>query len=287
MHQPRPSCDSHTLPGLLLCGLLAACSSEAIPTGPDSPQGAAEAILTAMDAGEPQKVWDAMPPSWQNDVQALRDQLATQVDAGLYDSAVATANKAMEVLDQKREMVKGLPMINPAMRGQMDAPYQASLDMLRDLLASPLASHSGLQNLDVRNFLETTGASLIKRGRAAAALVPMIPQPPDLENVDFQFLDQEGDRALIAMSHPDGRLEEEIMKRVEGRWVPESLANDWTRQIAAARQWISTFLALPAEQVAAQQARLDKSRRFLDALLLAKNQFEFEANFGNLLGVWR
>ena len=52
MHQPRSSCDSHNLPGLLLCGLLAACSSEAIPflgawiTG-------AFAVLIALGTGGP------------------------------------------------------------------------------------------------------------------------------------------------------------------------------------------------------------------------------------------
>ena len=53
------------------------------------------------------------------------------------------------------------------------------------------------------------------------------------------MISSEGDSATLRMTAPDEEPEDMQLTRVEGRWVPNDMAEDWDQNVAEARQKLS------------------------------------------------
>jgi len=106
----------------------------------------------------------------------------------------------------------------------------------------------------------------------------------DLETLKVETLNLSDDRATLRISSEDHEPEEVEMARVEGRWIPAEMADEWPKAIAEARQGLAEF---PPEDMAAKKTQIMMFFGMADGLIeqIASLQTpeEFDAAIGPMV----
>jgi hypothetical protein len=76
--------------------------------------------------------------------------------------------------------------------------------------------------------------------------------------------------------------EDEVFKKVDGKWLPAKMVEQWDAQIAEAKGSMGN-LAVPPEQKLAMMGILASADQLLDKLLAAKDQAAFDGEIGMAL----
>ena len=134
------------------CVVLPACGDSGTATTgsgaiaiPDSPDGTITTIATAMADHRPRVVWDAMPASYQADVQSVVNTFAQEMDAELYDQGFVVAQKMVNVLKTKKDFILGMEgspldmMIPPGEKANLEANWDGIVEVLEGLAPAPRA----------------------------------------------------------------------------------------------------------------------------------------------------
>lgn len=186
-------------------------------------------------------LWQAMPESYQNDVNGVVQLAGSRIDAEIYDTFFKTIQRVVTVLDQKKEFV-----FNSSLGGQAPDPEQAErlrtawpsvMRLVNSLANSSLASAAGLQSFDGKTFFTETVSSILAEVDALSKLQPDSEEPllSDFENAVIKYVSGTDTEATLEMSSPGGEVETEVFTKVENRWVPKETANQWTKQISEVR----------------------------------------------------
>jgi hypothetical protein len=296
--------------GGLLAALAASChsgcgDSGAPPAGsapvasvsaPADTGDAAQAAVTALTAGIQQgrleAIWEFFPSDFQDDLNGLIHQFADKMDAELWDKSVALFRKLARVLkSQKQFLAAAEPAPSRAIgrpkgTGKDTAPPQPIADwvkvadMLETVLAGDLASLERLKTADGGRLLATIGGDVFKQMRGLSRRSPdddiayhlarlgelhvsVVHAMHDAATLKFEA---EGDTPLIArfVIH-------------KGKWVPESMENDWHHHMGNARAWLSSALDTEAmgEVKPRYLAMLNAADSAIDRMAAAKTKEEF------------
>jgi hypothetical protein len=104
----------------------------------------------------------------------------------------------------------------------------------------------------------------------------------DLVKVDAKLISSASDTATVELTKPDGTKETVELTRVEGKWVPKAMADEWASKIGEAQAAIAGLQIKPEEK---QQAIMitGMASGMIDGFLNAKTQQEFDASIAALL----
>jgi len=154
---------------------------------------------------------------------------------------------------------------------------------IQTLKASEIATLEGLGKVDWRQFLATTGAEMLEHAASIETDDGAYPLD-DLETLKVETLNLSDDRATLRISSADHEPEEVEMARVEGRWIPAEMADEWPKAIAEARQALAEYTP---EEMAAQKTQIMMFFGMADGLIeqIASLQTpeEFDAAIGPML----
>lgn len=256
---------------VLACALGAGCGKDDAPAGGQSPvavepsrKGPADtadnAVLAVMDGlneNHPEAAWDFLPESYQRDLNNLVHLFAERMDPVLWNKSIAVVRKLVGVLKTKKDFLAA------------DMTPVASL--IETLLAGEAADLEKMKTFDGRQFLAGTGARLIGQLRK---LVPNLGSMFDFKKVTL--IKSRGDAATVELKTDQETTEREFV-RVEGKWIPQDLADAWIDQIGNAQAALSIRLspdnlADTKSQILPLLAAVDG---VLDRLAAAGNQEEF------------
>ena len=255
------------------------------PQIPDSPEGTVLAVAHAIHDGHPEILWTALPESYQADLVELTQAFAEKVDPTLYDRGFALVMRAAEVLDDRKEVI---------LASETFTSTGADADEIRTALAntqavtailkeSQVATVAGLSTIDWEQFLATTGAKLIDTASTIDAGETDNPLG-DLESLTVETIENNGDRATLRISSADHEPEDVEMVRVEGRWVPARMADQWPQFVEDTRQGLAK---MTPENMAAQKTQIMMFFGMADGLIeqIASLQTpeEFDAAIGPML----
>ena len=210
---------------------------------PDTPDGMMNTVVKELSNKNPGVLWDAMPASYQTDLESIVHEAAGKMDAEVYDKAFVVLNKALDVLKNKKDFILGLPMLQspmfPVKGDDLKANWDGVVDVLSILASSDLKSLSSVKSLDVGDFLRSTGGKLMKRAEELTALSP----DPEMKKVwtilntfNAEIVSTEGDTAKIKISAEGEKPDEIDMVKVEGKWVPKDMAEGWKNFIEEMKQ---------------------------------------------------
>jgi hypothetical protein len=118
--------------------------------------------------GNPVVLWDTMPASYQEDLTLLVRDAAAEMDPELWDRVVYTLDKARQVLTDKRDLLRAYPVLAAQLQGQpevADRNWDAVVALLNVILESDLRSQRDAKKIDIRRFLKTTGADMMRQMR--------------------------------------------------------------------------------------------------------------------------
>jgi hypothetical protein len=232
-----------------------------------------------------------LPASYQQDVETLVHEWAAEGDEELWNKSFGLVRKVTRLLEEKREMILGHPMLAAQVKDRQSTEqgFKALVGVLQAIGESELADLDELRRLDVKAFLEGTGAKIMGRLAEASSLSgknEWAAGMAGLRDTEARVVQRAGDAATVEIERPGTAVTRDAWVRVEGKWIPQRLADVWPAQIAQARAQLAKFSGR-AEAQAKQQAimQLTVVEGVIDGLLAARTTEEFNAGVGAAIGM--
>ncbi len=253
---------------------------------PAAPAEAMQYIAHKLAEADGAVLWQAMPGSYQSDVNSIAQLAGSKVDAEIYDKVFATVGRLVTVLDKQQEFVFGSSLLGGQADAegvaQMRAAWPSVKRIVDALTSSSLASAAGLLAFDGQNFFSETVSDMLGEMDTLAQLQPDGPQSflADLSQVTFRQVEGTGNQATLEMSAPGQDAETETFVKVEDRWVPQDMAEQWTDQIAEARR---TLEEIDPAEIAQQKPQILGVFAMIDGVLAQIEGAETQQQFDQAL----
>lgn len=271
---------------VMLLGLLLGGCGQDTPQTPKTPSSAIQAITQGLNEGKPAVVWEAMPASYQTDVTGLAHDFAAKMDTEIYDKAFGMLGKATNVLKTKRDFFLNSAFMKnvPIDKEKLTSNWDTVADLFTAVTASELNKLENLKTIDIGKFLQTDGTKILSKLRTVASIQEGNPLEM-LANIKVELVQSEGDSATVKVILPDEEEDEIDMIKVEGKWIPKEMAEDWSKMIAdgkaALEDMTQNALAENKPKVIGMMAGVEAA---IDQLAQAKTQEEFDKVIGGLMG---
>ena len=242
------------------------------------PSGADSVVLIPiklLEEEDPKLLWEMLPPSYQTDVTNLIHSFVNNMDQQLWDKLFEVLSQAGLLLNDKQDLITA--MIEENLGGTDASPeeMQQSLEtmgkMLQTLVESDLGKHATAKGMDPGKFLDETGKELFKLIAETSKLEEGDPWNTEiktkLKDIKVEIVSQESDTATISVSgmpdlpdideltaqlpgFDDSELpglsmlrngEQQVIK-VEGKWIPKAMADEWKDNMSEASEMINNDL---------------------------------------------
>ncbi|MGJ8640411.1 MAG: hypothetical protein ACSHYA_13575 [Opitutaceae bacterium] len=261
----------------------AAPASPAEVTIPDAPDAAMKTIFTELADGNGGILWKAMPESYQGDVNKVVQLAGTKIDAEMYDQSFALIGRLGEVAGKQKDFLLNMSMLEgqgPELKQQVEQAVPALVQVFDLISKSDIATSAGLKSFEGQKFFDSTVSQIAKLSMELAKFSDVEqPSLDDLRDAVFTVVEQTDTSATLNMKATGEEQTEELVK-VEGRWVPADLANDWTSSVAEA---ISELEAIKLEDIAAQKPQIMGVITMLDGVLTQIEAAETQEQFDQAL----
>jgi len=273
---------------VLCCGAGSGCGEDESPKpegggvsvdlGPAARQGPADsadkAVLAAIQGlkqNHLDAIWDFLPESYQKDLNELVHNFAERMDAEFWTRTVAVVRKLTGVLKTKKEFLRG--------PDQAGTDWASLADILETILDSELADLEKLKKADAGKILAGTGGKILGQLRAFSKLTSNDSFAEDLNRLsrtEVKLISSTGDTARLKLTATDEEPRDVDFVRIEGKWIPQSMANEWIENMGEARARLSVLSPESfAEQKPQYIAILGAVDDVLDKLRATKSRDEF------------
>lgn len=252
---------------------------------PDTPDGTVAAVAETLADGHPEVLWQALPESYRNDLTELTRTFAGKMDPQLYDRSLAVLRRAVEVLQDKQQLILDSETVamSGADRERAEQTMGSFLGIAQTLLNSEITTLEGLGNVDWEQYLATTGASLMEQARKIKLEEDEDPMA-GLRTLQAEVLESTADTATLRLTMEGEEPEEVEMTRVEGRWVPTELAEEWSEKMAEARQGLAEMSPEKMDEVKGQAMMgLAMAEGMIEQVAAVETAEEFDALIGPML----
>jgi hypothetical protein len=229
--------------------LLFSCGGGAV-TLPDTPDGTAATVIQEINKGNPRAVWDAMPASYQKDVTDIVHSFGKQMDAEVMSETMGLLDQVVGLLGSKKELVLGMakePM--GKQYAMIEKNFDNILALAKSVIGSDAMDANKLASLDVGSFLGGEGAEIFGKFKAIAPMMERDNPFPMLAKMSFKAGEAKDGMVpvqLLVDGKEDGRPEN--FKKVEERWIPAEMAEDWPKMIAEAKKEIGKIKIKPEDK---------------------------------------
>jgi hypothetical protein len=276
---------------VMLAVAIALVSIPAAANLPDTPDGTIKQVFESLANRHPEILWQALPPTYQRDITELTHAVADKVDPELWNGVFGLGSQVAVVLRDKREYFLNSSMMNAAgeERARIEENWDTAVAALDGFFTSEFSNLENLKTMDWEGFLSTTAVDIMDRVVEIQAEKGAEEDFEDiaakLRNTTVETVSRDGDVATVRVSTPGEDPEEVSVTRVEGRWVPTDMAEDWDTNMAEAKENIAN---VTEEQMA--QAKMQAMMVFgmvqagLDQLAATNSQEEFDQAIQGLLG---
>jgi hypothetical protein len=242
-----------------------------------------------LEAGNLRVVWDALPASYQKDVNDVVHTFATNMDTELWTKGVGILAKATQVLKTKKKFILAHPALEnaPVPKDKLEASWDNVVAVLEIVVKSEIADLSKLKTVDVGAFLGGSGKQIVekvvaiaKAAEAGSLPVEDFPGIPvdavaGLAGAKIGSSKVDGDQATLSIEK-EGKTEEVQLVRVEGKWLPKEMVAEWAGSVAKAKEALASEMkpALEKNKMGVL-IPMGIAEGVLDQLLAAKTQEQF------------
>jgi hypothetical protein len=217
---------------------MSGCSRASVPNEPDQ---ALLHVSRELAANRPQAAFEALPPSYQADVNALVSEAAVKMDEEVWNGVLGVLRRVANVLETKRDLILQTDALaeHPE-KDNIAANWNDGVGLIKALLNSDFANLAKLRKADVGAMLAGGGSEIMRRARAVKTTNPDMDEAREafekLAALRVQVVSRDGDTATLKIEAPGEDAAEEEFKRIEGRWVPAEMAEGFKEAIAEARE---------------------------------------------------
>jgi hypothetical protein len=252
---------------------------------PETAEGTVKAVASELAEGRPEVLWLALPESYRNDLDELTRSFAEKMDPQLYDRTLAVARRAVEVLQAKQELILESETVamTGAEREQVEQAMGSFLAIAQTFLNSEITTLEGLGSVDWQQFLATTGAELMSHAENITTDDGEDPMD-DLRSLQVELLESAGDTATLRLIMEGEEPEDVPMTRVEGRWVPTEMAEDWPQMMSEAREKLAQMTPETMQEAKGQALMgLAMAEGMIEQVAAVETAEEFDAMVGPMI----
>lgn len=255
------------------------------PVDPNEPPPIDQTIRTVVEgiaANHPEVVWDAMPVSYQQRIEAIVHMFGKSMDADIYARIIGSLRKIEGILKNKKELILQNPQLAEAGldSDQLSAHWEEFVALFSTLLDSELSDLHTLQALDVREFLAGTGGTLMTQISQLSSAMPQDPFRTEvverLSKLEVEVLARNNQAANVLIWLPGEEPSEVRFRQVNNKWVPEDVAGSFATTATQLGMFVNVilpaYLGKNKETVLAQFDALDAA---LDRVAAAENLDDF------------
>lgn len=269
-----------TAAALLLTGCGKKAEEAATVTIPDAPDNAIQTVITEFAKGNGGILWQAMPASYQSDVNTLAQLAGSKIDSEVYGKSFATIARLAEVIDQQQVLILNSSVMQGRSAEEMaelEAALPSIVGLLGAITSSELASSTGLLNFNGQDFFDTTVSQFTQYAETLGQLAGEESMLSNYMNTVVTVVEADDLQATLLTTVPGKEPLEQVFTKVEQRWVPSAMASDWAAKIAEAKAELdATFI----EDMAAQKPQIMSVLAMIDGVLAqiaaAENQQQFD-----------
>ena len=188
---------------------------------PDAPDKVVLEAAAALKEGNLIKIYAMLPDSYQKDVQTILGTVTAKMDKEIYEKVFALLPKLIEVVKKDENLAK------------QTGPFMPLVEEFVKLLeTSKLNTYEGFKGLDVAGFLAEHGKAYNDFGWKVAMLMDKEEAEGTKKMLDTVKAEVKGeikdDAATVLVTIGDDSDEMAFVK-VEGKWIPKDLADDWAK----------------------------------------------------------
>lgn len=272
----------------LAIALTGGCSKSGSTPSPDKPDVYIQSLFNSISSGDSKAVWNALPAKYQSDVVGLKNDFAAKMDADVWNKAFVVVAKAAHVLKTKKDMLLQNPLLTllpPDAMNSLKGSWDTVAGMIETLAQSEIKTLDGLKSADPATFFASTGNALFGSGlKVAETFPPAAERVAKAKKVKVSLLKLDGDTATVKVETEGEPTSEDVVKRIDGKWLPIEIVNDWDKNIAAAKANLAD-LNIPPELKPSLMEGLTAVEGRIDALQAATDQATFDKELVNLTQV--
>ena len=269
-----------TAGALLLTGCGKKAEEAAAVTIPDAPDAAIQTVITEFAKGNGGILWQAMPASYQSDVNTLAQLAGSKIDPEVYDSSFATIARLAQIVEQQQAFILNSSFMEDRSVeeiAELEAALPSIVGLVEIITSSELASTNGLLNFNGQEFFDTTVSKLTQYAETLGQLAGDESVLSDYMNAVVSVVEADDMQATLLTTIPGQEPLEQVFTKVEQRWVPSEMASDWAAEIAEAKAELD---ATSIEDMAAQKPQIMSVLAMIDGVLAqiaaAENQQQFD-----------
>ena len=268
----------------------------AAAVGGDDPVAHFRAIIEQANAGNSDVLWQALPASYQRDVNSVVHEFAAKMDTQLWNASVSLLAKVGAVLESKQSFIatslKQVPQLADVPQLQDENVLKQGIGgmglVLTTIAKSDLANLDKLKTADAGNLLKSSTAQLSEATKQLQALANNQAGPgADPTLTKIELVSRNGDTAVLRFTPPPAAKKgpQEIpMVKVEGKWVPKPMVDQWAMGVQQARQWIATSMQEDLQKASVGVMMVQQmATPLLDQMLQANTQAEFDKVIGQIM----
>ena len=253
---------------------------------PDAPDAAMQYVLGGLADANGAVLWEAMPQSYRADVNAIAQLAGSKIDPDIYDKVFATISRIATVFDKQKEFIYSSVLVDgkydQAQVAQMRAAWPSVMNIVQALTNSSLSSAAKLQDFKGETFFANTMSTMLAQMDALSKLQPDNEGQSlaDFKKVEIEYLEGTDTEAILKMSIPGQVAGTENFIKVEGRWVPQEMADTWASQIVETRTKLE---AIDPNQMLKQKPQILSVFVMVDGVLTQIEAAETQEQFDQAL----
>lgn len=249
---------------------------EGILIFPDEPVLALELITRELAEGNGGIIWDAMPASYQNDINSVAHLLAEKVDAELYNKIFYLIRRIIDVANKQEKFIFNTNFgdkISEENLVKVEAAWSPIIGLTKCLSRSSIANAEGLKSFDGQSFFGSTVSSLI---RYTTDIILSSGGKKPFEYSSIDLLESNNKRTILGLTSASGTVQRMEFTNLQGRWIPTNISSEWVKTMAEFKRKLE---AINPEELAKNKPRLIALIAMLEGVLKQMDMAETQVQF--------
>lgn len=270
---------------------ISACGGSSAPAPADTADAAVMQVVDALNQHNAAGPWHMLPAGYQAELTAVKNEFAAKMDEELWNSGAGVVKKLHGVLKDQKALLLASPMLQAVpMKEDLSANYDQLVVILGEVANSELATLESFRAMDLESYLKNTGSAILaasakidisESSQKPMGMNRMLKMSGKLQNVKAELVSEEGDYAVVRMSTEGEEPVETPFVKVEGKWVPQEMVDEFPKMISEMREGLAGMTITPEIKAQAQMA-MSMVGGVLDQIAAAKTQQELQSS---LMGI--
>jgi hypothetical protein len=227
-----------------------------------SAEQAMDLLFAELNKPNPIALWDAMPPSYQQDAEGLLKLAAEKLDPSLFKTVRNVRNSIIKLLKTKKDFILGSEMLkgaiaqmNPTAYQEMKSSYDPGVTILEAYLDDLLLDPAQWKKLPTR---ELAGRYLTNITKKLDSLKGSLPADSQLalalatSSVQHRITEEVTGRPMLHLANPGQPETSMELTHVQGRWIPQPMAEQWQTMIGEGQKALQQMTPEQAKQMSQQ-----------------------------------